>query len=89
MTDRLAELLDLLQPLHPLPWQLRRIAELTELLYDEEAAQIWWQAAAAHGDQAAQLMLEADHDTDLTHTEERLRQAAAHLRHLTEKDTTP
>ncbi|MET7363211.1 hypothetical protein ABZS76_32905 [Streptomyces sp. NPDC005562] len=37
--------------------QLRRIAELTELLFDDDAARIWWQRAAAAGDQDAVDML--------------------------------
>ncbi|MFC8496125.1 hypothetical protein ACFUJU_36075 [Streptomyces sp. NPDC057235] len=39
---------------------LRRIAELTELFQDENAAQIWWERAAHRGDAVARMML-ADH----------------------------
>jgi hypothetical protein len=54
------ELLTLLGKTHRTPAETRRIAELTELLYDEETSRIWWQQAAAQGDPVAQCMLEAD-----------------------------
>ncbi|WP_432156076.1 hypothetical protein [Streptomyces sp. bgisy153] len=48
--DELATLL--LLP-DPLPAELRRIAELTELLHDDPTARVWWERAAFAGDQDA------------------------------------
>lgn len=37
----------------PTPAQLRRIAELTESLFDADAARPWWKRAAKAGDEDA------------------------------------
>jgi hypothetical protein len=47
------ELHDLLEVVRPDGRQLRRIGELTEFLYDDDAARVWWYMAAAAGDQDA------------------------------------
>lgn len=47
------ELLALLGLTQPTPQQLRRLAELAESLYDNEAARLWWEKAARAGDQDA------------------------------------
>lgn len=47
------ELGELLRVDEPTGAQLRRIAELMELLHDREAARPWWARAAAAGDRDA------------------------------------
>lgn len=37
----------------PAPAQLRRIAELTEIIHSDRAARKWWERAAAGGDEDA------------------------------------
>lgn len=48
--EELDSLLDLSRPR---PDQLRRIAELVELLYDLETSRVWWHQAAHAGDRDA------------------------------------
>jgi hypothetical protein len=85
------ELLTLLKLSSPEPAQLRRIAELTELLYDEETSRIWWEKAAAQGDPSAQCMLEADvmdHEEAALRIEALLTAAALRIRQGTEPTCT-
>ncbi len=46
----MGELNALLDLYAPAPSELRRIAELVELLFDVEAAWVWWERAAEAGD---------------------------------------
>lgn len=50
---RRAELEQLMEHTYPTGWQLRRIAELAEALYDFSTAYAWWKKAAAAGNQDA------------------------------------
>jgi hypothetical protein len=49
-----SELLDLYEKHYRTPSELRRLAELTEWIFDREAADKWWRLAAAAGDRDAQ-----------------------------------
>jgi hypothetical protein len=52
------ELMSLLGVRSLIPSQLRRIAELVELVFDAETSIEWWRKAAAAGDRDAVNMLE-------------------------------
>jgi hypothetical protein len=62
------ELAELLAVEGPEPRQLRRIAELVEVLHGDDVARVWWAKAAAAGDQDAidymHVMNEEDEEDD-------------------------